>query len=117
MVPVRMWWFGWAMQVLLHVIRQFRRIDWKGLYIYDLPGVGTSFFVPNVCTRLGFQKVYMPLPRTFFFGHFERSVYDCFVLKHSTLNVTPPTFHKLRDYWKERVLQWMQIIEKEVVFL
>ena len=27
-----------------------------------------------------------------------------FCLKHSTLQVVPPTFHKLSGYWKERVL-------------
>ena len=86
MIPVRMWWSGGAMKVLLHVIRQFRRLDWEGSYIYDLPGVGTSFIVANECTRLGFQKVYMPLPRTFFIGHYERSVYDCVLFEAFYIN-------------------------------
>ena len=44
-------------------------------------------------------------------------VMTVFCLKHYTLNVMLPTFHKLSGYWKERVLQWMQSIEKDIVFL
>ena len=40
-----------------------------------------------------------------------------FYLQHSTLNVMPPTFHKLSGYWKERVLLWLQSVEKDIVFL